>query len=197
MRKFLPFFILFLCAEANILTAQQSMPAFVSRLTATADGATIHLTWKDSPEAVEKYLVYRLNKEITNDTFDQALLLGSVAPNTMSFVDHPPDDTPYFYTVVVEDEKGHPARVFVPFRNKTTTDDHDIHAVGYTRRDGFDWFLIKDSASSAQHGRFKGYWFYRGDYVKLKMLTAIVHRDVVEAVVPSFPDPPSDAVPER
>ena len=83
------------------------------------------------------------------------------------------------------------------FRNKTTTDDHDIHAVGYTRRDGFDWFLIKDSASSAQHGRFKGYWFYRGDYVKLKMLTAIVHRDVVEAVVPSFPDPPSDAVPER
>lgn len=72
------------------------------------------------------------------------------------------------------------------FFNKTTTDDHDIHLVGYTTAGDHDWFLIKDSASSAQHGRFKGYYFYRGDYVKLKMLTIIVHKDAVKAVVARF-----------
>jgi bleomycin hydrolase len=72
------------------------------------------------------------------------------------------------------------------FNNKTTSDDHDIHLVGYATVGDRDWFLIKDSASSAQHGRFKGYYFYRGDYVKLKMLTIIVHVDAVKAVVGRF-----------
>jgi bleomycin hydrolase len=72
------------------------------------------------------------------------------------------------------------------FNNKTTTDDHDIHLVGHTRVGDHDWFLIKDSASSAQHGKHKGYYFYRDDYVKLKMLTYIVHKDAVKAVVEQF-----------
>jgi bleomycin hydrolase len=72
------------------------------------------------------------------------------------------------------------------FYNKTTADDHDIHLVGHTSVGDHDWFLIKDSASSAQHGRYKGYYFYRDDYIKLKMLTYIVHRDAVEAVVDEF-----------
>lgn len=72
------------------------------------------------------------------------------------------------------------------FSNKTTADDHDIHLVGHTAVDGHDWFLIKDSAASAQLGKFKGYYFYRDDYVKLKMLTYIVHRDAIEAVVEEF-----------
>ena len=72
------------------------------------------------------------------------------------------------------------------FKNGTTTDDHDVHLVGYTRVGDHDWFLIKDSASSAQHGQFKGYWFYREDYIKLKMLTIIVHKDVVQEVVKEF-----------
>ncbi len=40
--------------------------------------------------------------------------------------------------------------------------------------------------SSAQHGKFKGYYFYREDYIKLKMLTYIVHKDAVRAVVKDF-----------
>jgi bleomycin hydrolase len=74
------------------------------------------------------------------------------------------------------------------FNNKTTSDDHDIHLVGYTAVGDRDWFLIKDSASSAQHGRFKGYYFYRDDYVRLKMLTFIVHKDAVREVVGRFKD---------
>lgn len=72
------------------------------------------------------------------------------------------------------------------FNNKTTTDDHDIHLVGHTAIGDHDWFLIKDSASSAQQGEHKGYYFYRDDYVKLKMLTYIVHRDAIKAVVGDF-----------
>ncbi len=70
--------------------------------------------------------------------------------------------------------------------NRTTDDDHDTHLVGWTRKAGFDWFLIKDSQATAFHGNHKGYFFYREDYIKLKMLTYIVHRDVIEAVVKNF-----------
>ncbi len=70
--------------------------------------------------------------------------------------------------------------------NKTTTDDHGIHLVGYTKVKGKDWFLIKDSARSSRHGKFKGYMFYRGDYIKLKMLTFTVHRDVVKGILERF-----------
>ena len=72
------------------------------------------------------------------------------------------------------------------FNNETTADDHDIHLVGHTRIGNDDWFLIKDSSSSAQHGEFKGYYFYREDYIKLKILTYIVHKKAVKKVVKDF-----------
>jgi len=66
------------------------------------------------------------------------------------------------------------------FDNKTTQDDHGIHLIGWTRLDGRDWFLIKDSGSSAYRGTFKGYYFFREDAIRLKMLTFMVHRDAVK-----------------
>ncbi len=69
------------------------------------------------------------------------------------------------------------------FANRTTTDDHGIHLVGWTRVDGHDWFLIKDSGRSSRWGKHKGYYMYRDDYVKLKMLTFTVHREVVEDIL--------------
>ena len=63
------------------------------------------------------------------------------------------------------------------FYNHTSTDDHGIHLVGHTRVDGHDWFLIKDSGRSSRRGKFEGYYMYRDDYVKLKMLTIMVHKD--------------------
>ncbi|MCK4236266.1 MAG: hypothetical protein KAX38_04045, partial [Candidatus Krumholzibacteria bacterium] len=50
------------------------------------------------------------------------------------------------------------------FFNKTTDDDHGIHLLAHKRLGGRDWFLIKDSARSARHGKYKGYYFYRDDY---------------------------------
>ncbi len=60
-----------------------------------------------------------------------------------------------------------------------TTDDHGVHLVGHTRLDGHDFFLVKDSNRSSRQGAHEGYYFYRGDYVRLKMLTFTVHRDAV------------------
>jgi len=70
--------------------------------------------------------------------------------------------------------------------NHTTTDDHGVHIVGYSTIGGRDWYLIKDSARSSRHGNFKGYYFYRGDYIKLKMLTIMVHKDCVKEILKKF-----------
>lgn len=72
--------------------------------------------------------------------------------------------------------------------NHATTDDHAIHAVGYAEKDGRDWYLIKDSGSGSRNNSHPGYYFYRDDYVKLKMLAFTVHRDLVEDILKKFPN---------
>jgi bleomycin hydrolase len=70
------------------------------------------------------------------------------------------------------------------FSNQTTTDDHGMHLVGSTVKDGKEWFLIKDSGSGSRNNdpdapEF-GYYFFSEDYVKLKMMDFMVHRDAVK-----------------
>jgi len=72
------------------------------------------------------------------------------------------------------------------FYNETSTDDHALHVVGFQRYKGEDWFLIKDSGYSATKGKFRGYYFFRGDFVKLKMLTFMVHKDAVKTLLNKF-----------
>ncbi len=72
------------------------------------------------------------------------------------------------------------------FAEKTSTDDHAIHAVGFNGTGDHIWFLIKDSGNSAQRGQFPGYFMYRDDYVKLKMLTITVHKDAVPDLLAKF-----------
>ena len=67
--------------------------------------------------------------------------------------------------------------------NGSTEDDHGIHLVGHTRLDDHDWFLIKDSGRSSRWGKYEGYYMYRDDFVRLKMLTLTVHRDVVADIL--------------
>lgn len=72
------------------------------------------------------------------------------------------------------------------FSNKTTTDDHGIHLVGYEEKDGVTWFLIKDSGSGAYNTGDKGYYFYREDYVKLKIMDFMVHKDMFKEYFSKF-----------
>ena len=65
------------------------------------------------------------------------------------------------------------------FDRKITTDDHLMHVVGMTRTGGHDWFLVKDSWRDAWKGDRKGYFLYRDDFVKLKVLAYLVHKDAM------------------
>lgn len=72
------------------------------------------------------------------------------------------------------------------FSNETTTDDHGIHLVGYKEQDGKMWFLIKDSGAGAQNVDPKGFYFYHEDYVKLKIMDFLVHKDAVKDLLAKF-----------
>jgi bleomycin hydrolase len=76
------------------------------------------------------------------------------------------------------------------FSNGTTTDDHGMHLVGYYEKDGTDWYLIKDSGSGSRNNDENapefGYYFFRGDYVQLKMMDFLVHKDAVKDLLAKF-----------
>ena len=59
--------------------------------------------------------------------------------------------------------------------NKTTTDDHCLHLVGYVKNQSGYWFIVKDSGDSF-FGKFPGYWFLHEDYINLKMMTLLVNK---------------------
>lgn len=73
------------------------------------------------------------------------------------------------------------------FSNKTTTDDHGIHLVGYEHKDGKDWYLIKDSAAGSRDDvKNFGYYFYNEDYVKLKMMDFMVNKNAIRDLLSKF-----------
>lgn len=78
------------------------------------------------------------------------------------------------------------------FSNKATTDDHCIHAVGIMKKGKDYWYLIKDSGSGAQNGPNKGYRFYHQDYVKLKMMDLMLHKEVLGELLGKFPGEEGD-----
>jgi bleomycin hydrolase len=76
------------------------------------------------------------------------------------------------------------------FSNETTTDDHGLHLVGYCEKDGKDWYLVKDSGSGSRNNDVNapefGYYFFHEDYIKLKILYFIIHKDAVKEVLSKF-----------
>ncbi|HVP91044.1 MAG TPA: C1 family peptidase [Terriglobales bacterium] len=71
------------------------------------------------------------------------------------------------------------------FTSGASTDDHAVHCVGY--KEGVaPWFLIKDSWENAYWSAHKGYYFYRDDYIRLKCLMFMVHKDAVKEVLAEF-----------
>jgi bleomycin hydrolase len=77
--------------------------------------------------------------------------------------------------------------------NGTTGDDHGIQAIGFLRYRGRDWYLIKDSGRGTYVGTHPGYYYFDSDYIRLKMLSAMVHRDRLKGRLPSEPCPTSRA----
>jgi len=76
------------------------------------------------------------------------------------------------------------------FSNESTTDDHGMHLVGYTTYKGNKWYLIKDSSSGSRNNDPNapefGYYFFRADYIKLKMMDFMIHKSAVEKYLKKF-----------
>ncbi len=72
------------------------------------------------------------------------------------------------------------------FSNKTTTDDHGIHLVGYLDRPDQNWYLIKDSGSGSRNGNNKGFYFFTEDYIKLKIMDYVIHKDAFKDEMKKF-----------
>ena len=60
------------------------------------------------------------------------------------------------------------------FTNGASTDDHVVHCVGYEKSAPDTWFLVK------------GYFFYPADYLKLKVLTFMTHKDAMAGLLAKF-----------
>ncbi len=69
----------------------------------------------------------------------------------------------------------------------SSTDDHVVHCVGLKEGGPETWFAVKDSWRTAYQGQVKGYFFYRDDYLKLKVLMIMTHKDAVADLLAKFP----------
>jgi len=79
------------------------------------------------------------------------------------------------------------------FTNKTTTDDHGMHLLGYQEKNGKDWYLIKDSGAGSRNcgkdSKNFGYYFFHEDYLKLKIMDFMVHKDMFAEYIGKFSKP--------
>jgi bleomycin hydrolase len=69
------------------------------------------------------------------------------------------------------------------FENETTSDDHLQHLVGFAPADTTNkavWYLIKDSLDWSYESNSGGYVYMREDYLKMKVLSFMVHREFLE-----------------
>ena len=116
---------------------------------------------------------------IGGDVSEAGFLNGHGEPNVAIIPDF---DIPSAY---INDD----ARQF-RFSNKSTTDDHGMHLVGWLKKDGKYWFLIKDSSSGSRNNdpnaKEFGYYFFSADYIKLKMMNYTVHKDAVKDLLKKF-----------
>jgi bleomycin hydrolase len=70
------------------------------------------------------------------------------------------------------------------FLNGATTDDHAMHIIGFAERDNGTWYLVKDSGAGGHaNPDHSGYWYMHEDYIKLKMMTATVHKSAVKEIL--------------
>jgi bleomycin hydrolase len=149
----------------------------------TQDSYDVPDNWWHSKE------YYNVPLEDFYDGIKSAIQIGyslAIAGDISEPGNHGPDDIAIVPTFDLPEESiDQDSREF-RFYDKTTKDDHGVHLVGYTPFAGEDWFLIKDSWDTAWRGQFKGYFFYRGDYIRLKILAYMVHKDGIRDLLQKY-----------
>ncbi len=106
--------------EESARNADGTLEPFVSGLRVATRDPRVRLTWREAHENVVLHHIYRAPVEITEETFDQAVRVGTVDAETETFVDVPSEAGTYYYAVLGETADGAVREVFLQFRNKTT-----------------------------------------------------------------------------
>jgi len=157
----------------------------VSRLDAPF-GTFVLLDVRDNWRRLDDYLNlpldtwYRVLRDAVQDGWTVAIGGDNSEPGMDGLYDAavvPEWDIPHAYL----DQAARELRIV----NGTTTDDHGVHCVGYREYEGREWFLIKDSNRSSRLGRYAGYYMWDGDYIRLKMLSFLEHRDRLRGLLPT------------
>jgi bleomycin hydrolase len=60
--------------------------------------------------------------------------------------------------------------------------------VGTMQKNSQNWYLLKDSWSSSWNNEHPGYYFYHEDYLKLKMLSFMVHKNAAKDLLTKIKD---------
>ena len=110
---------LFLCSFPLYSQSGTIFSPFPSSLRAVEAGEGIRLTWRDSPDVLGTYHIFRHSTEIEEGNFSDAKEIAAVPPGISTFVDYPGDRQEYYYAVLLEDPDGGLFELFIPFRNKT------------------------------------------------------------------------------
>lgn len=67
--------------------------------------------------------------------------------------------------------------------NGSTTDDHCMHLIGAFNDKGRWWYLLKDSGAGAFDCPYPGYRVMSEDYLRLKMMNLMMHKDAARPVL--------------
>jgi hypothetical protein len=108
-----------LSAQAQGRETDTVFAPFPSRLRASVKESLVILTWIDSPDVKNGYVVYRSEVQIDAGSLPAATRLGTIAAGTQTYTDAPSDAKPHFYAVLAQAEDGSPYQVFIPAKNTT------------------------------------------------------------------------------
>ncbi|MDR2510121.1 MAG: hypothetical protein LBC77_05710 [Spirochaetaceae bacterium] len=117
-KKKAAFHALFLAVTAYAAAQADSsiFAPFVSNLQALADGASVNLSWKDSPSVQGPVFVYRSQRP-----YDGVLrhddLLAEVYYGRQGYTDTVPSNTTWFYFVLASDEDKQRYEMIIPYNN--------------------------------------------------------------------------------
>lgn len=114
---------LFLLIISNVVLWAQPDTIFapyVSDIRTFSQAESIRLSWKNSPDIDGDLYIFRHTKEISTDTFKDAVPIARVSSSAAEFTDHPGDTREYFYLILGSNLVGDLYEYIIPFRNAST-----------------------------------------------------------------------------
>ena len=89
------------------------------------------------------------------------------------------EDADYDVALPEEEIKTTPEERQDRYDRKITTDDHAMHLVGKARDQyGRKFYVVKDS--HGEYGPFKGYVYMSEEYLRMNVLTIMVHKSILD-----------------